>query len=331
MKKICMCVMAIVLACCVLAGSVSAFAGDWDTEPVCINHVFARELVEPATAAQDGYTAIRCKTCKELQGDGSKIIIPRIASVTLSQTQFDYTGKAHTPKVTVKDRAGNVISTGNYDVKYVNNTVVGKKTYANIVFKGYYQAAYNRYFTISLTKPSVSVKTGANAVALSWKKVPGATYYRVYQYNAAKQSYTRIANTNQLSYTMKNKAAGTTYYYLVRAYFINAAKKEVLSPYTTADNVKAVTLCAAPRVSASVSGKTVTLKWAKVSGAKYYRVFRYDAKTGKYTGLVNGYTATTYSVKNQAKGTHYYLVRAFNAAGAGSAYNTKILAKATVK
>ena len=330
MKKIICSAISILLALCLFGSALSAFADGWDTPPVpfpCDEHVYETTQIIKAGAGKNGKVYKECKNC----GEQLVINIPGIASVTLSATQFYYNGKAHTPKVTVKDMKGNVIDASNYTVSYVNNKVVGKNTYAHIVFNNSkYSAAYNRAFTISLAKPAVSVKTSASAIALSWQKVPGAQYYRVYQYNATTQKYVRVANTKNLSYTIKNKAAGSTYYYLVRAYFVNAAKKEFLSPFTVKDNVKAVTLCKAPAVKATVSGRNVTLTWAKVSGAAYYRVFRYDVKTQKYIGIINGLKATSYTVKNQPKGTNYYLVRAFNAAGAGSAYNTQILAKAKV-
>ena len=330
MKKVICSAISILLALCLFGSTLSAFADGWDTPPVpfpCDEHVFVTKTVK-AGAGKDGKIYKKCENCGEEEFVST---IPGIASVTLSTTQFTYNGKAHTPRVTVKDRKGNVIDSSNYTVSYVNNKVVGKKTYAHIVFDSEkYSAAYNRYFTISLAKPVVSVKTSAAAVALRWQKVAGAQYYRIYQYNTSTKKYVRVANTKNLSYTIKNKAAGTTYYYLVRAYFVNANKQEFLSPYTVKDNVKAVTLCKAPAVKAAVSGQNVTLSWGKVTGAVYYRVFRYDVKTQKYIGIVNGLKATTYTVKNQAKGTNFYLVRAFNAAGAGSAYNTKILAKAKV-
>lgn len=332
MKKIICSAISVLLVLCLFGTTLSAFAEGWDTDPVpfpCDEHVFGQTTTEPAGAGKDGKVYQKCKNCGE---EKVLSVIPGIGSVTLSATQFYYNGKAHTPTVTVKDVRGNVIGASNYTVTYVNNKVVGKKTYAHIVFDSEkYSAAYNRYFTISLAKPVVSVKTSASAVALKWKKVAGAQYYRIYQYNTSTKKYVRVANTKNLSYTIKNKASGSTYYYLVRAYFVNANKQEFLSPYTVKDNVKAVTLCKALAVKATVSGKNVTLSWGKVTGAAYYRVFRYDVKTQKYIGIVNGLKATSYTVKNQAKGTNYYLVRAFNVAGAGSAYNTKILAKATVK
>ncbi|MBQ6380571.1 MAG: hypothetical protein IJJ41_03085 [Clostridia bacterium] len=312
-------------------GSVKkAFVISWDTEPVCANHNFVRTLMQKATGTHDGYTAMLCSNCQEVQ-EGSEQKIARIASVTLSATSFFYDAKAKTPAVVVKDSAGKTIAAKYYRVNYVNNVKVGQKSYANITFNTNYSGDYNRYFNIYLAKPAVKVLTSANAVKLSWSKVPGAKYYRVYEYNASTKKYKGLGNTAALSYLVKNRKPGTQYYFLVRAYFINAAKKEVLSPYTVKNNVKALTLCAAPTVKAGVSGKKVVLKWNAVAGAKYYRVYEYNAKTKRYITLVSKTTATALTLSNRSVGTHYYLVRAFNANNLASAFTTKNLVKAVIK
>ena len=292
MKKIICSVMSILLILCLFGTTFTSFAEGWDTEPVpfpCDEHVFVTKTVK-AGAKANGYTYKECKNCGEKT---NTVEIPGIAGVSLSSTQFYYNGKVHTPTVSVRDMKGNVISPSNYKLTYVNNKVVGKKTYAHVVFNNEkYSAVLNSYFTISLAKPVVSVKTSAAAVALRWKKVAGAQFYRVYQYNTLTKKYVRVANTKNISYTIKNKAAGSTYYYLVRAYFVNANKEEFLSPYTVKDNVKVVTLCKAPAVKAAVSGKTVILKWAKVSGAASYSIYRYNAATKKYVTVVSKYKGT---------------------------------------
>ena len=335
MKKVMSGVLALLLACSMLLGNVYAFADDsgWDTPPVCLEHNFVRMPVKPATTKEDGYSEIHCKNCDAVLDDGSRQVIPSIKSVTLSCTQYTYDGKAKTPKVTVKDRTGKVIAAENYTVSYVNNKAAGKNTYAKIVFKGNYSGEMTAKFSILLAKPAkpkVSAKTSASAVKLSWKKVTGAQYYRIYSYNTSTKQYKGIANTKNLSYTVKKLKAGTTYYYLVRSFYVMSNNEKSYSPYTVKDNVKAVTLCAAPRVKASVSGKTVTLKWAKCANAKFYKVFQYNAKTKKYTALKRT-TALSAKLSAQAVGTHYYLVRAYNSASTGSAYSTKNLAKAVVK
>ena len=79
-----------------------------------------------------------------------------------------------------------------------------------------------------------------------------------------------------------------------------------------------MTLCAAPKVTATAGRNSVTLNWKPVTGAKSYRIYSYDPKTGTYTGLGNT-TSTSFTATGLKRGTNYtYLVRAYN----GTAYST---------
>lgn len=226
---------------------------------------------------------------------------------------------------------GRPLSNSEYSIKNpAQSKKVGSYQATVSVFSPYFEDSLTYSYRIYLGKPKVSATVSANAVKLTWKKVSGATKYRVYGYNLKTGKYTRLADTTKLTYTRTGRAGGTAYAYLVRALFVESGK-EVLSPYTKKDNVNVVTLCSAPKVKASVSGKTVTLKWAKISGAKFYRVYQYNTKTKKYSTLVKSTGKLSVKLTKQAKGTHYYLVRAFNKADNGSKYTTKNLVKAIVR
>lgn len=236
-----------------------------------------------------------------------------------------YTGKPITQKLSVVYKGETLKEKTDYTLDYFNNNKVGT---ASVVVTGIgaYKGTIKRNFLINLAKPKVKVTNGTTCVKLSWAKVAGAKQYAVYQYNTLKKSYIKLATVSSLSYLIKGKAAGTGYYFLVRATDGTHA-----SPYSTADNVKAVTLCKAPAVKAAVSAKTVTLKWAKCTGAKFYRVYKYNTATKKYTTLVSKTSALSLKLSAQRKGTNYYLVRAFNANNAGNTFTTKNLVKAVVK
>ncbi len=249
-----------------------------------------------------------------------------ISSATVNGVKAKYyTGKKITQNVSVVLGGKTLKENNEYSVSYKNNVKVGTAV-LTISGEGKCYGVITKKFLINLSKPKVKVTNGTYSIKLSWAKVPGAKQYGVYQYNTKTGEYKGIATTSSTSYLIKNKAAGTSYYFLVRA--INGNNK---SPCTTADNVKALTLCKAPGVKAAVSGKTVVLKITKPIGAKYFRVYKYNASTKKYTTLVSKTTATSVKLASQPKGTNYYLVRAFNANNAGSAFTTKNLTKAIVK
>lgn len=77
-------------------------------------------------------------------------------SVSLKYTSATYNGKKKTPKVTVKDRKGNVIPASNYTVKYKNNVKPGKAT-VTITFNGKkYDGVMTKTFTIKPRKATLS-------------------------------------------------------------------------------------------------------------------------------------------------------------------------------
>ncbi len=104
-----------------------------------------------------------------------------------------------------------------------------------------------------------------------------------------------------------------------------------IGKYTGSATLKFKILTAKPVVSVSkVTDSTVTLKWRAVTGAKYYSVYEYNAKTKKYTGVFLKTTGTTYTAKKKAAGTKYfYIVRAFDSTyNYGSAFTTADLVSA---
>ncbi len=217
-------------------------------------------------------------------------------------------------------------STGKYtglaNTKKTSYTVTDLKdgtsyTYLVRAYNGTDSSLYSNKNLVSVkTKcaaPKVTYTATASSITLNWKAVTGATSYRIYSYNTKTGQYTGLANTSKTSFTVTGLKSGTSYTYLVRAN--NGA---VYSPYSSKDNVSAMTLCSAPKVTATAGRNSVTLNWKPVTGAKQYRIYSYDPKTGTYTGLGNT-TGTSFTATGLKRGTNYtYLVRAYN----GTAYST---------
>ena len=94
-----------------------------------------------------------------------------------------------------------------------------------------------------LTAPTfTSVKTaGKNTVKATWKKVTGASGYRVYRSTSKNGKYTSaglIKKGSTVTFKDKKVSKGKTYYYKVRAYrTVNG--KRVYGPYSTVKSVKA--------------------------------------------------------------------------------------------
>lgn len=70
----------------------------------------------------------------------------------------------------------------------------------------------------SLSKPVITVKaTGTTKIKISYKKVKGATSYRIYRATSKNGKYKRIISTKSTSYTNSKLKSSFRYYYKVRA------------------------------------------------------------------------------------------------------------------
>ena len=299
-----------------------------------VKHNWEDHVIEPGELTKSGIMFQRCTVCGE---ETAVQAIPEIAGAEIDEYHarygFAYNGKNHFPNVFVDDEEGNVLAQGkDYIVTYPSSDKKMGTYKLTVNYIGRYSGKQTLTYRVVLGKPSVRAKSTADSVTLSWDKVYGAAGYRVYGYNIKTGQYTKLADTTKLSYKRTGRKPGTEYAYLVRAYYKDSNGKLVLSEYNkNFNNVYIYTLCKAPSVKASVSGKTVTLKWAKCAGAQFYRVYEYNAKTKKYTTLVKQTKSLSAKLTKRTKGTHYYLVRAFNNGDVGSAYSTKNHVKVVVK
>lgn len=185
------------------------------------------------------------------------------------------------------------------------------------------KVAKSQKYYVSAPKLSYSNVT-TTSFTLSWNKISGAKYYRIYQYNTSTKKYNTVKTVSALSYKISNKQSGSNYYYLVRA-MKKQGSKWALSAYSSSAHLfRATTACTAPYVT--FSGKTsssFTLNWKYVRGASYYRVYSYNPSNKKYSYLC-ATAATSYKVSGKSGGTtYYYTVRAVNVNIIGGAYNLR--------
>ena len=171
--------------------------------------------------------------------------------------------------------------------------------------------------TSGIAKPKLTGKVNAEGQPiLTWDAVEGAVKYEIYRSTKSSKSYKLVATVETLTYGDYAFAAGTAYYYKVKA--IGAVSKSAESSY-----VKLTGKCATPVISAEAgqSGKS-KISWEKVTGAKQYTVYRATSENGKYSKL--GTTkSNTYEDKKAAVGkTYFYKVIANGSKSSGnSAYS----------
>ncbi len=188
-------------------------------------------------------------------------------------------------------------------------------------------STYGSYSAIKSAKSLLSKLTGLTtasasyrSIKLSWTAVPGATKYRIYRATSKTGKYTTVTYTDKLTYTDSGRTAGKTYYYKVRAYRL-VGKTKVYGSYSSIKSIRPIP--SAPKsVTASSGPNSVTIKWAAVSGATKYQIYRATSKTGTYTKITDTDKLTYKDTGRTAGKTYYYKVRAYRLVGKTKVYGS---------
>jgi len=183
--------------------------------------------------------------------------------------------------------------------------------------KNYSSYKYVKITRSSIAAPSISsVTNGADGITVKWKKVSGASGYKVYRKTASGEYklLKTISGGSTVSYVDTTATNGTTYIYAVKA-----DSNGVTSSYSKTAKIVRLTKVTLKSVTNSAS-KKLTVKWTKNAKATGYEV-RYvlgdTTKTVKVTSastvskVLSGLTTgKTYKVSVRAyktvDGTSYY-------------------------
>lgn len=166
--------------------------------------------------------------------------------------------------------------------------------------------------------PSISSvkRTSYKSLKISWKKVSGASGYRVYRSTSPNGEYKRIktlSGGSKLSYTDDGLTCGKKYYYKVRAYRTSKLKKTFswASAYSSGRTTPAKTKFNEDTASWYSS---VELHWNKSKGATGYVIYRSKSAKSGYK-LVKTITSskTTKWTNTGLKGSskYYYKIRPY--------------------
>ncbi|MEP7009399.1 MAG: M12 family metallo-peptidase [Acidobacteriota bacterium] len=174
------------------------------------------------------------------------------------------------------------------------------------------------------TGVSATDGTYTDRVWITWNAVSGATTYSVFRATSTSGAKTTIATSlTSASFDDTSGAAGTTYYYWVKA--LNSSGSSDFSSYNA--GYRAAAPPAAPTgVSATDGSYTdrVRITWNTVSGATYF-VYRATSTSGTKTTIENSLTSTSFDDTSAVAGTiYYYWVKASSSSGSSdfSSYNT---------
>lgn len=175
----------------------------------------------------------------------------------------------------------------------------------------------------------VTATGGDGQVTIAWDAVGNATSYNIYWSTKSNvptedddHHAKKIRNATS-PYVQTGLAAGTTYYYIVRA--INNGRRGPASAEvsaTTSATTPTPTVPAAPAgVTATGGTKQVTISWAAVTGATSYNLYS-STTTGVTTTngtKISGVTSPTVHTGLTDSTTYFYIVTGLNSAGESAA------------
>lgn len=210
---------------------------------------------------------------------------------------------------------------GNGSVSYTDKDAnISGTTYIYAVrpYNGTTKGAYIEKSIAYLSNGTISALANTTAgVNIKWAAVDGAEGYYVYR-KPNGGSYTQIAKVTdgkKVSYTDKDAKSGTTYTYAVRAY-----KAGTRGAYT---GKSLLYLASGKPSSVSNSKDGVSVKWAKITGAKGYYVYRKASGDKSYKKIATIKSGSTVSYmdksvqKNNGK-AYTYTIRPYNGKVMGS-------------
>lgn len=256
--------------------------------------------------------------------DGYKVVqfgvkIPLTASnCTISDIPDQTcTGSALKPAVKVYYQGKLLKKDVDYTVTYNNTKKVGTGT-ATIKGIDQYSGTLKKTFAVKIGKPT-SVKsnlraaktTGYDDVKVTWKKVPGASFYRVYYKKASSssyQSYKKADGGDTTSKIIYGLTPGTKYNFKVIAYAPDGSKGSY-SSVTSTTTLKKVSQNSVKKYSSS----KVKVSWVNISGETGYEISRSSKKSGTYVvATVKSTSAKSKTLTVPTKGKrYYYKVRAY--------------------
>jgi hypothetical protein len=182
--------------------------------------------VTPATTSKNGKVVKTCELC----GKSSTTTIAKIASVTLSQTKFTYSGKSITPIVKVTDSNGKKVANTNYTVTYSKNKAVGTAT-VTIKFNGtYYSGTVKKTFTINPKNVGISDVSSSKKgqIRFTWGKVAVCDGYQI-QYSTSSSfkdaKSVTVKGAKNCVKTLTGLKSGKKYYIRIRSYKTVDGKK----------------------------------------------------------------------------------------------------------
>ena len=149
--------------------------------------------------------------------------------------------------------------------------------------------------------PDVTLSNTVDSAVVSWKKVEGANGYQIAKLKKGNSAYSYI-NTEDTSYSDKDVAGGSVYYYQVRAIY---KTEDSGTAYGAWSSSKLILRMTQPAVTLSNKSNGIRAEWKAVAGAARYVVYFKTAAASSWSSVVTN--NTYYPILNTTSGTHYYV------------------------
>ena len=225
----------------------------------------------------------------------------------------NYTGKALTPAVTVRDGDKVLTQDVDYTVSYSNNTKVGK---ASVRINGIGRYSGSKLVNFNIKPAKVKgmkvVKATTTSVQIKWNENENADGY--YIYRKVDGSWVKVGSTSDLKYTVSGLSVGSNYEFSVIAH-----KKVAGINYNSrhpSTSLKGVTKTSqVVGVRASKNSGVINVSWTKLSKTDGYAVYvSNDGKNYTRYTCIDDPEAVSYQLKGQ-KGLVYVKIRGYKLIG----------------
>lgn len=167
------------------------------------------------------------------------------------------------------------------------------------------------------TPPSVPenvrlVQVDGTRVNIAWDAVPNAVY-RIYRLETPESWPEKIAETTSTSFTDSGLDENTVYYYKVSAcngMFESPGSESIEATTGTGGSEPIAPL---RPMFGTTTTESIHIVWHNVTGAKGYRLYRSNARSGPYTQTGDDLTLTNHTDTGLEAGTTYfYRLKAYN-------------------
>jgi len=229
--------------------------------------------------------------------------------VSISKSDYSYTGSQVKPTVTVKFN-GTTVSQDNYAVKYSNNrypgtatiTVTGKGNFTNSsIKKSFYIARVDSY----------SIKTRkTESLKFSWEYQKNVDGYIIYKWNSSTKSWKAIKNVKGAKnniYTVSGLTPGMTHKFRVKAYEKASSKVYYSAAGDTFTTATRPSKASITKVS-TFANETARITWNKRNGDGYQIQYSRNKDFSKSkTVTVKGYSQNTKLLEKLYGDNKYYV------------------------